>query len=264
MYLIPHRTELGLILSPVQNGGGIRRSPVSSPISPAQPFPVPAPVIYRPPVAVPQPVAPTIPVRPIGPALPAPGTPINGTQPPAAPPRYPPVFALPQPAAPPLQPIGPAQPAPGAPTNGTKPPAVPGTTAAPATYPNTPVPVTFPTNQYYVNTADGTVWEYSASAGTWVNTGVPYNVNAPTPAQTAAANAAAQAATTTPTIATTPVSTTIAPDLTTGTSYQSILDWLSQNTLAASIGFNVPNFVVVIAVGGAVLWIMRQPKTGRR
>src|ERR1700758_76588 len=132
--------------------------------------------------------------------------------------------------------------------------------AAPALYAGTPVPVTFPTNQYYVNTADGSVWEYSASAGTWLNTGVPYNVNAPTPAATAAQNAAAQAATTTPTTTTAPISATIAPDLTTGTSYQSILDWLSQNTLAASLGFNIPNFVVVIAVGAGVLWFMQRPK----
>jgi hypothetical protein len=267
MYLVPQRRGLGIIMAPVQNGGGIRRSPISSPISPAHPFPVPAPVIYKPPIVA----------APLPPVTPAP-----------APPKYPPVYALPQPAfpAPPPAPtpvsaapgtisvpaplpvpppvaIGPALPPPGTVTNGTKPPATPGTTAAPANYPNTPVPVTFPTNQYYVNTADGSVWEYSASAGTWLNTGVPYNVNAPTPAQTAAQNAAAQAATTTPTTSTAPISTTIAPDLTTGTSYQSILDWLSQNTLAASLGFNVPNFVVVIAVGAGVLWFMQRPKAGR-
>jgi hypothetical protein len=57
----------------------------------------------------------------------------------------------------------------------------------PSANPGTPVPAGYPTNQFYVNNADGSVWEYSASKGGWINTGTPYNVGAPpSPAATPA------------------------------------------------------------------------------
>src|SRR6266850_8445319 len=41
----------------------------------------------------------------------------------------------------------------------------------------TPVPPSYPTNQFFV-APDGSVWEYSSSSGKWFNTGTPYNTGA--------------------------------------------------------------------------------------
>lgn len=121
------------------------------------------------------------------------------------------------------------------------PPDVP--VAAPANA-GTPVPSGFPTNQFYV-APDGSVWEYSVSGNRWFNTGTPYNVNAP-------ANPPAPAAAASPTDGGTsqpPVSVTVstAP---TESGYQSILDWLTQQTLITGL----PNWVLL--AGGAVAYKM--------
>jgi len=128
------------------------------------------------------------------------------------------------------------------------------------------VPAGFPTNQFFVN-SDGSVWEYSQTAGTWVNTGTPYNVGQSatqlqTAAQQAAAAAAAQQATTTPTTATTPVSTTVVPSVT--DTYSSIVAWLSQTDLLSSFGLNVPNGLVVLGAGLLVFFMTQSGGRGRR
>lgn len=256
MYLIPtRRPGLGIIMAPAN--GGIRRPspapivfrPVTQPPPPATVFSAPAqitvprplPIVNVPPVyGLPQPALPVgVPVR-IGPALPPPGTIIDG------------VVPAPTPTPPPASTT----------TTTTAPGGAPAQNVS-----GTPVPVGYPTSQFYVNNADGSVWEYSASAGTWVNTGVPYNVGSAalqTASQQAAASAAAQQATTTPTTATVPVSATIAPDL--STSYQSVLTWLSGTDLGTVIGFpTIPNFAFVLAAGGLWIWLSnRSPAKGRR
>lgn len=99
----------------------------------------------------------------------------------------------------------------------------------------TPVPAGFPVNQFYV-APDGSVWEYSTSANQWVNTGTPYNVNAPG----AGATSPTPAATTDSGASQPPVSVTVSTPAGAPSAYQSILDWLTQSTLISP----VPNWIV--------------------
>jgi len=69
------------------------------------------------------------------------------------------------------------------------------------------VPASFPTNQIFVNT-DGSQWMYSASQGTWINVGTPYNPNAPSassPVSAAPGTVAVPVISTAPNVAGTPV-----------------------------------------------------------
>jgi hypothetical protein len=112
----------------------------------------------------------------------------------------------------------------------------------------TPVPAGFPTNQIFVN-ADGSFWEWSPSQSKWVNVGTPYGTGAsatppappPSPNGGSTAPPAAGAAP--------PVSITTPPAVA-SSGYQAILDWLEKDSLASSIGFSAPNWIVA---GGAVL-----------
>lgn len=121
-----------------------------------------------------------------------------------------------------------------------------------ATQAGTPVPVGFPTNQFFVS-PDGSVWEYSQAQGNWINQGTPYNVGAaapgatttPVPADTSAATPA-------------PINVNVAPAVPAGSSYQGVLDWLGQSTLISSI----PNWVIVAGAGIVALKISREG--GRR
>lgn len=102
----------------------------------------------------------------------------------------------------------------------------------------TPVPIGFPTNQFFVS-SDGSVWQFGN--GKWFNTGTPNTAGgsgAP-PALPAAAPIAAGGDTSAPVA---PVSVTVAPAG--ESSYQAILDWLTQSTLISP----VPNWIV----GGGV------------
>lgn len=107
-----------------------------------------------------------------------------------------------------------------------------------------PVPSGFPTNQFYV-APDGSVWEYSVSGNRWFNTGTPYNVNAPG----GGATAPTPASTTDSTASQPPVSVTVSTPAT-ESGYQSVLDWLTQQTLIS--GF--PNWVLL--AGGALAYKM--------
>lgn len=118
----------------------------------------------------------------------------------------------------------------------------------------TPVPSGFPTNQFFVNQSDGSVWEYSGVSGKWVNTGTPYNINAP---------AAAPAPTTTTSVSdagtpTQPVSVSVAAPSSEST-YQTILDWLTQQTLISG----VPNWTVAAVTAGALLWLKSRSERRR-
>jgi len=132
-----------------------------------------------------------------------------------------------------------------------------GTPATPAigtgaNYAGTPVPVGFPTNQFFVSN-DGSVWEYSQAQGGWINTGTPYNVGASASPQAAAAStqAAAVPASSAPVVnITTPA---------TPSAYQGVLDWLGQSTLISS----VPNWVLVLGAGLVALKVSRGSE-GRR
>lgn len=108
----------------------------------------------------------------------------------------------------------------------------------------TPVPPGFPTNQFYV-APDGSVWEYSVSSNSWFNTGTPYNVNAPG----GGATAPTPAATTDSGASQPPVSVTVSTPAS-ESGYQSILDWLTQQTLIS--GF--PNWTIL--AGGALAYKM--------
>lgn len=117
----------------------------------------------------------------------------------------------------------------------------PVTTPTPQTPPaigGTPVPANYPTNQIFV-ASDGSFWEYSVTAGTWINVGTPYNVNAPA--------APAPVAPVTPAPAAAPgVSVSVAPTAAPAPAspYQSVIDFATQDSLITGI----PNWVTV-AVG---------------
>ena len=130
-------------------------------------------------------------------------------------------------------------------------------------YPGTPVPVSTPTSSPFVD-ANGNLWIYNGNAGGWINStlggnyyaGTPVPVNTPTnstytdsngnvwvysngnwintnaPGAALPANAIPQ-----------PVAVNVASS----SGYQSVLDWLSQQTLITG----VPNWV--IAAGGGLL-----------
>ena len=102
----------------------------------------------------------------------------------------------------------------------------------PAVNAGTPVPAGYPTSQFFV-APDGSVWEYSNNSGSWFNTGTPYNTGATPALITPAAPVSSQPS------SATPVSVTVAPAAV-SSGYQTILDWLTQQTLISS----VPNWVV--------------------
>lgn len=107
--------------------------------------------------------------------------------------------------------------------------------------PVSPVPAGYPTNSLYTYT-DGSVWQYNAAAGGWVEVqGPSTTTSALTPSGTPAAAAAPAV------MAMPPVS-----------SYQSILDWLSGSTLISG----VPNWIIAAGAGFAAIKLMN-PKRGR-
>jgi len=115
------------------------------------------------------------------------------------------------------------------------PPPVP---AAAAPTAGTPVPPGYPTNQFFV-APDGSVWEYSQTAGNWFNTGTPYSTGA-TPSNPSTPTAGINTASAAPS----PVNLTVTPaPISSG--YQAILDWLTQTTLVSP----VPNWIVAAGVG---------------
>jgi hypothetical protein len=154
------------------------------------------------------------------------------------------VFPMPSPLPPTPLPVQPV-PAPA-------PPAVAAPQPTGATNAGTPVPVGFPTNQFFVSN-DGSVWEFSQAQGTWINTGTPYNVG---PSAVSPTPAAVPAGAVSPAASTQPVNVTVAPAAT-ESAYQSVLDWLSQSTLISS----VPNWILVLGAGLLALKISRE---GRR
>lgn len=136
------------------------------------------------------------------------------------------------------------------------------------------MPANYPTNQFYVGN-DGSVWQYSASQGTWLNQGKPYNVNAPTavtasqspvpagyPTSAAYTDSTGNVWTwngstwiisgsvysggqlTSTAGVTPPVSVNVSPSAAVD-SYQTILDWLTQQTLITG----VPNWLIAAGVG---------------
>lgn len=150
--------------------------------------------------------------------------------------------------------IGPVLPGP-MPVLHPQPVLLPSTPTIPATTPSTagtPVPAGFPVNQFFV-APDGSVWEYSPSSNSWFNTGTPYNTGgssgggatSPTPIATNGSGTSAQ-----------PVSVTVTtPGAAAESGYQSILDWLTQETLITS----VPNWIVA---GGVGLLIWKATQSG--
>jgi hypothetical protein len=150
------------------------------------------------------------------------------------------------------------------------------TTTNPSTA-GTPVPVGFPTNQFYV-APDGSVWEYSTSSNSWFNTGTPYQAPGSTPVPAASPVPAGWPTTSaytdsigniwtwngtawvvsgsvnsgglmTSSSPAAPVSVTVAPT-STDTGYQAVLDWLSEQTLFTGL----PNWMVL--AGGALAYKM--------
>jgi hypothetical protein len=126
----------------------------------------------------------------------------------------------------------------------------------------TPVPAGYSTSQIFVD-PNGTFWEYSASQNQWMNVGTPYNTGASAgvPPVTPGTTPSAPTALTTPTTAPAPVNVSVAAA---SSSYQSILDWLQQDTLGATVGFSsIPNWIV--AAGAAALaWKFSQPASRSR
>jgi len=108
----------------------------------------------------------------------------------------------------------------------------------PAPNAGTPVPAGYPTNQFFV-APDGSVWEYSQSAGSWFNTGTPYSTGA-TPSNPSTPTAGINTASGAPS----PVNVTVTP-APVSSGYQAILDWLTQSTLVSP----VPNWIVAAGVG---------------
>jgi hypothetical protein len=111
-----------------------------------------------------------------------------------------------------------------------------------------PVPAGYPTNQIFV-APNGSFWEYSSSQNQWVNVGTPYNTGAvgiPPAVPSGSTPSGAPTSAGAPTVAPAPVTTvSIAPASST---YADILNWLEQDTLGATIGFSIPNWILV---GGA-------------
>lgn len=116
------------------------------------------------------------------------------------------------------------------------PPRYPPVPAPTAAIPGSPVPANYPTNQIFVYT-DGTQWQFFPAQGAWVNLGIPYGTNS----GTAAARSTTTSALDTGGTPAAPVSVSVAPS---SSSFQPILDWLSQNTLIAA----VPNWVPTAGV----------------
>jgi len=88
--------------------------------------------------------------------------------------------------------------------------------------------------------SDGSVWTYNPSTGTWVQT---------SPANSALASASAPAppSSATPTVAT--------------SDYQSVLDWLQQDTLLQTLGIqNIPNWIAALGLGLVVYKFMQRGK----
>lgn len=131
------------------------------------------------------------------------------------------------------------------------PPAAPQSTANANA--GTPVPAGFPTNQIFV-ASDGSFWEYSGTQ--WVNVGTPYNTGASAgvPPVTQGTTPSAPTSLSTPTTGGSPVSVSIAAP---SSGYQEILDWLQEDTLGATIGFSIPNWIVVGAAA-ALAWKFTQ------
>jgi len=120
-----------------------------------------------------------------------------------------------------------------------------------------PVPAGYPTSQIFVD-PNGGFWQYSASQNKWMNVGTSYNTGATSipPAVPTGSTPSAPTSLTTPTTAPAPVNVSVAAP---SSSYQEILDWLQEDTLASTIGFtSIPNWIVV-AAAGALAWKFSQP-----
>jgi hypothetical protein len=115
--------------------------------------------------------------------------------------------------------------------------AAPSTSTTPASTASvlgTPVPAGYPTTQSFTNT-DGSIWAYSSTLGQWVQVSPPTSLLANSAGIVSAAGTAA------PGVVVAPTDT-----------YQSVLDWLSQNTLTGV----VPNWVVALGAGFVALKLM--------
>jgi hypothetical protein len=135
--------------------------------------------------------------------------------------------------------------------------------------PGSPVPVGYPTNEIFVDSS-GNQWQFNAATGQWVNIGNPTYANGPayyypgTPVPQGYptnqpyvdpsgnqwiyqngqwVNTGSQYSTTTSTIAPTGEPASVMTPAPTS-SYQSILDWLTQQTLIAG----VPNWILAAGV----------------
>jgi hypothetical protein len=123
----------------------------------------------------------------------------------------------------------------------------------------TPVPAGFSTNQIFV-APDGSFWQYSTARSQWVNVGTPYNTGAGAGVPPVTPGTTPSAPTTPAAGVAPPVNVSVAAPSST---YQSILDWLQQNTLGSSIGFSsIPNWIVA-AAAAALAWKFSQPSSGR-
>lgn len=123
---------------------------------------------------------------------------------------------------------------------------IPSPSLPPAATTGTPVPANYPTSQLFVAT-DGSLWQYSGSTGKWFNAGTPYGPSsgAGTVSTSPASPAGVSPSSSAPS---SPVNVTVAP-ASTDSGYQSIIDWLTQSTLAQSVGFNIPNWITAGALG---------------
>jgi hypothetical protein len=124
----------------------------------------------------------------------------------------------------------------------------------------TPVPAGFPTNQLFVN-SDGSFWQFSGTQ--WINVGTPYNtgVSATPPATPPGSTGGATSMA--PTIAPAPTPASATP-IVTGTTYQEILDWLTQDSLAQTVGFSIPNWITASGIALLLYKVSNRAPAGRR
>jgi hypothetical protein len=244
-YLVASRRRLSFghmgIVPMMTNGGGmVMRLPMQNGSGSVAPI-VRSPIVYNPPsTSLPNAPAAVLPTTVWG------GAPIV---------RGPIVYN--PPPTPPLNPSTP--PAPVNPPTYTPPKLLPVVATANA---GTPVPAGYPTSQIFVD-PNGGFWQFSASQNQWINVGTPYNTGATAipPAVPTGSTPSAPTSLTTPTTAPAPVNVSIAAPSST---YQEILDWLQQDTLGSTIGFDsIPNWIVV-AAAGALAWKFSQPASRGR
>lgn len=166
----------------------------------------------------------------------------------------------------------------------------PGTTTTPppstAATAGTPVPPGYNVNSVFI-ASDGSQWEYSSGSGKWIDVGTPYNLN---PSGTPATLSPPADSITTPAALTSsgsiPAGTsTNAPytdasgntwvynpatgawvlaSAATTSPYSSILTFLSDSSLGAAVGIQIPNWITLSALGFVALKLMHGQEKGRR